>query len=87
MKSVEEIKGTIYCTRVNDVLNNNVLLPDGTVLLCDFDFGMQHVLGNLLEQSYEDIMKGHKMQQIVAALDNDNCELLCRKCNFAKRFI
>ena len=87
LKSVEEIKGTIYCTRVNDVLNNNVLLPDGTVLLCDFDFGMQHVLGNLLEQSYEDIMKGHKMQQIVAALDNDNCELLCRKCNFAKRFI
>jgi hypothetical protein len=83
LKSVGEVSGPIYCVRVNDRLNNNVLLPDGTVLLCDFDFGMKHVLGNLLEESYEEIMSGNNMQQIVQALDNDECSLLCRKCNYA----
>lgn len=83
LKSVEKVKGAIYCIRVNEALNNNVLLPDGTVVLCNFDFGMRHILGNLLEQTYEEIMNGSRMRQIVEALDNDRCDLLCRRCNFA----
>lgn len=84
LKSVEKIEGNIYCIRVNEQLNNNVLLPDGTVVLCNFDFGMQHVLGNLLQDSYEDIMNGERMKQIIKALDDGSvCGLLCRKCNFA----
>jgi len=83
LKSVDFVEGPIYCVRVNEALNCNVLLPDGTVLLCDFDFGMRHVLGNLLEESYEEIMAGEKMKRIVAALNNDKCGLLCRKCNYA----
>lgn len=83
IKNVERIFGPIYCTRVNRQLNYNVLLPDATVLLCNFDFGMQHILGNLLEQTYEEIMNGEEMQKIVRALDDDKCDLLCRNCNFA----
>lgn len=83
LKSVEKIEGIIYCARVNEKLNNNVLLPDGTVLLCDFDFGMKHILGNLLEESYEEIMTGQEMKKILKALDDDNYDLLCRKCNYA----
>lgn len=83
LKSVGRVDGPIYCVRVNDKLNNNVLLPDGSVLLCDFDFGMRHVLGNLLNETYEEIMSGDKMQKIVKALDDDRCDLLCRKCNYA----
>lgn len=85
LKSVDYVEGPIYCVRVNGVLDCNVLLPDGTVLLCDFDFGMRHELGNLLEESYEEIISGEKMRQIVEAMDNDRCGLLCRKCNYAFR--
>lgn len=83
VKSVEKVNGAIYCIRVNEAMNYNVLLPDGTVLLCNFDMGMRHVLGNLLEETYEEIMNGESMQQIVKALDDDGCDLLCRNCNFA----
>ena len=37
----------ITCERAGDRLNRNVLLPDGTVLLCCMDYNMDHVLGNL----------------------------------------
>jgi len=83
LKSVDWVAGNIYCVRVNEKLNDNVLLPDGTVVLCDFDFGMQHILGNLLEESYEEIMCGERMRQIEEALNDEKCGLLCRKCNYA----
>lgn len=83
LKSSEEINGPAYCTRINRILNYNVLLPDGTVVLCNFDFGMKHVLGNLLEETYEEIMHGESMRRIVEALNSDKGDLLCRKCNFA----
>ena len=57
--------------------------PDGRVVLCNFDFGMKHVLGNLLEETYEEIMNGECMRRIVEAMDGDQCDLLCRRCNFA----
>ena len=39
-------KGRLRCERN---LRQNVLLPNGDVLLCCMDYGMQHVLGNLGE--------------------------------------
>ena len=59
------------------------MLPDGTVVLCNFDFGMKHVLGNLLEDTYESIMNGKGVQDVLEAQDNAHFELLCRKCNYA----
>lgn len=82
-RPLKEVKGAVYCSRVNKKLDYNVMLPDGTVVLCNADFGMEHVLGNLLKDSYEDIMNGERMNDILEALDNDKCGLLCRKCNFA----
>jgi len=37
-------------------LYHNVLLPNGDVSLCCMDYGLDHILGNLFEQSYEDII-------------------------------
>lgn len=83
LKTTEEISGPVYCTRINRILNYNVLLPDGTVVLCNFDFAMKHVLGNLLEETYEEIINGESMRRIVEAMDENKCDLLCRRCNFA----
>lgn len=84
LKSVKNrLTGSICCVRKNKILNYNVLLPDGTVVLCDFDFGLKHILGNLLEESYEEIMNGEGMRRVVEALEDDSLDLLCRKCNYA----
>lgn len=79
-----DVKGEIYCERSHQ-LNHNILLPDGTVVLCCNDFGMQHVLGNLYTDRYEDIMKSEMMRQIKRGMHLDeNIPIICRKCMFAK---
>jgi hypothetical protein len=50
--------------------DQNVLLPDGTVLLCCMDYGMTHILGNLLLQNYDDLKRAGPYE-------------LCRKCSRA----
>jgi organic radical activating enzyme len=43
------------CNCLED-LYHNVLLPDGRLSLCCMDYGLKHILGNLWEQEYEDII-------------------------------
>lgn len=81
--SSAERKGEIYCDRANN-LDHFVLLPDGTVVLCCNDFGMQHVLGNLLTDSYESIIHGEPMRDVKRAMKlDDRVPLICRKCVYA----
>lgn len=51
---------------------HNVMLPNGDVSLCCMDYGLKHILGNLYEQSYEDIVP-----------ENNQCFELCRLCENA----
>ena len=77
--------GRICCERA-DNLDHNVLLPDGTVVLCCNDFGMEHVLGNLLNQDYCQILKSESMRQIKRGMNLDeSIPILCRKCMYAKK--
>lgn len=77
------IEGPIYCSRSKN-LDHNVLLPDGTVVLCCSDFGMQHVLGNLIEDEYVELKSGTEMQRIKEKMHNGRTEeLLCRNCVYA----
>ena len=77
-------KGKIYCSR--SVRQNHwVLLPDGTVALCCMDFGLQHVIGNLIESNYKEILRGEnylKIRRQMMGLEEDG-KLLCRKCTSA----
>ena len=50
--------------------NQNILLPDGTVLLCCMDYGMTEILGNLLDSEYTELQRETKYN-------------LCKKCNRA----
>jgi hypothetical protein len=61
-----------------------VLLPDGTVTLCCSDFGLTHKLGNLLTQSWEEIMQGTEMQRICKGLADESEDILCRTCAIAR---
>ena len=65
-----------------DTFKNNVLLPDGTVLLCCMCYSMEHILGNLMDQSYESLFTGFEHQNIIRALSNkSNYYILCRSCS------
>jgi DNA repair exonuclease SbcCD ATPase subunit len=76
----KENKGEIICINCEDDVHHNVLLPDGTVLLCCMDYGMKHILGNLLMQSYEDIHKSEEARRVQSGLKDDSVDILCRKC-------
>jgi len=63
------------------------MLPDGRVTLCCMDFGMRHVLGNLLEEDYESMMYGGVMKSVEDAMMCKNREeILCRSCELALEY-
>lgn len=57
-----------------------VMFPDGTLVLCCQDYGMKHVLGNLLEESWEEIQAGKEFQHFIEGLTADSSDILCRTC-------
>lgn len=77
------VKGHIRC-ELSCRLNHNILLPDGRVVLCSADFGMKHVLGNLLESDYEEIMNGVISLDLERRMNEFDSDILCRNCSFAQ---
>jgi sulfatase maturation enzyme AslB (radical SAM superfamily) len=77
-----KIKGSLlYCPRLND----NVLLPNGDVALCCMDFGIQHILGNLLLSDYKSIIDSDERKRVIKGLKDDSIDILCRYCSVARR--
>ncbi len=75
-----QVEGRITCRTARRRLNRNVLLPDGIVILCCMDYGCQHVLGNLLTQSYQSVITGVEIRSVLAGLDDPTLSVLCRRC-------
>lgn len=80
----KENEGEILCVNCGENINHNVLLPDGTIVLCCMDYGMEHVLGNLLEQGYEDILYSEEAKKVRDGLKGKNNCTLCRNCTNAR---
>jgi hypothetical protein len=76
-------RGPLKC-RPGPQLDRNILLPDGTLCLCCADFGIQHVIGNLLTQSWQRIRDGEPLAKIRAAMASENDPVLCRSCEFSE---
>lgn len=76
--------GSIQCCKSTYLeLNNNVLMPNGDVALCCMDFGVQHILGNLLTDEYMDLFKSEEHNKIAAGMLVEEMNTMCRICNFA----
>ena len=83
--SIGTLDGPIYCNYSPD-LNNNLLMPNGDVVLCCMDFGLRHVLGNLFTQSFEEIRKSTELARVKNAMScAGSDDVLCRHCTEAKR--
>ena len=74
-------EGALLCGST-PYFDHNTMLPNGDVVLCCMDYGREHVLGNLLRQSYAELFTGEGMAQIrTRAMAIDEGNLICRRCH------
>jgi radical SAM protein with 4Fe4S-binding SPASM domain len=76
--------GPIKCSKT-EYYNQNVLLPNGEVAICCMDYAKKHIVGNLLEHSYEKIFTSPGMQYLLEqnAKTGYTNNTLCRSCTDA----
>ena len=79
----QHLHGSIKCGSADRLINRNVLLPDGRVLLCCMDYSMKHILGNLLINDYQSILNSIEAHKIRDAFDDEAISLICRFCHVA----
>ena len=60
-----------------------VLLPNGDVSMCCADYGLRHILGNLLTQSYESLFESDEYMKLQNSMTDSSIETLCRWCEHA----
>jgi hypothetical protein len=49
------------------------------------DWGLQHILGNLLVTDYDTLFEGKECSRIIRGLDDDSSNILCRYCDWAPK--
>lgn len=75
--------GSIRCI-VSPKLRRNILLPNGDVVMCCHDYGMDHVLGNLLTGRYEDFFTSPQYRNVLTRQnDESQGDILCRYCDWS----
>jgi radical SAM protein with 4Fe4S-binding SPASM domain len=79
-KPVSRHKGVIKCWASGNLFNQNVMMPNGDVYLCCMDWSLQHKLGNLHEQSYEELHQSEEYRKICCSMTDDSVETICRYC-------
>lgn len=72
----------LRCAKVSGKkLNQNILFPDGRVVLCCMDYGMKHVLSNLRDCEYEELFQSPEYGRVVEGLRGES-DTLCRSCAY-----
>ena len=76
---------SVVCGKT-ELYNQNVLLPNGDLVICCMDYDNKHVIGNILEQTYEEIQSGPEMTKIRRenARPCFSSESLCKTCTDAR---
>lgn len=84
------LKGRVFCKPIfnknngpHGRFNHNVLLPNGDVVLCCSDYGLEHKLGNLLTGEYGDLFHSGQYREIMRGLEDESIHILCRTCEHA----
>lgn len=73
----------LVCATSGTNMDHNVLLPDGTVIMCCMDYGMTGIFGNLHSQSYDEVIHSPAAEQMRSTLTRG--ESICRHCTNALR--
>jgi hypothetical protein len=72
--------GKLRCDRIYQ----NVLLPNGDVVLCCMDWSAEHVLGNLKRDRFEDLYRSETFRRVLRGLRQPGVDILCRTCAVAQ---
>jgi radical SAM protein with 4Fe4S-binding SPASM domain len=82
---VTEHTKPVTCSKTA-LFNQNVMLPNGDILLCCMDYDKKHVIGNLVTDTYEDLFFSDEMQRIITenARPCFTNESLCKSCTDAR---
>jgi len=75
------VKGPFHCDLLQ--LPQPVMLPNLDVAACWMDFALRHKVGNLKEQTYDEIVSGEPFRTIVSHRWRLNGTELCRSCKMA----
>ena len=82
--SIPEGSQKVFCYGLRDQLG---ILCDGTAVPCCLDHEGDLALGNIFEQSMEDILTAPRAKAIYEGFQHRAAaEELCRKCGYARRF-
>lgn len=86
LKAHNYLAGNIGCDVIRrkggDILDHNVLLPNGDVTICCMDYGLEHKIGNLLTDKYEDLHASEGYKYLIEGLKADcSYDILCRTCS------
>lgn len=79
-------KDSIECGAGNAMkrtAHNMVVLPNGAVILCCMDYGLKHVLGNILSQQWREIYNSPAYISFEKGKQDESIPLLCRTCSSA----
>ena len=80
----QEGSASVFCYGLRDQIG---VLCDGTVVPCCLDHEGDIALGNLLEQSLEEILSSPRAQALYDGFSRrEAAEPLCRRCGYARRF-
>lgn len=74
---IERIKGDINCISGG---HTPVLLPNGDMIICCMDWGLKHKLGNLFQDSFEDLFNSNEFNKIKASWTDESIDSICRYC-------
>ena len=80
--TVLNIKGPVGC-RPAPNLDHPVMLPDGRLLLCCQLYSMEEIIGNIVDQTWDEIYNDAPLADIRKRM-NDG-EIVCRSCCYAER--
>lgn len=67
--------------------DRNVLLPNGDVVLCCMDYNLKHIIGNLLTQTYDEMMQGKPLQDLIKMNEADGFDKcsICKSCENVRK--
>jgi len=75
------VQGWFFCEKL--LAGQFVMLPNCDVVLCCMDYGLKHPLGNLLKQSWDEILNSEEYQKVQANRYKFDGDVLCRSCVWA----
>ena len=81
VKDIENPKKNLEIIPECGRLTRNELLPNGDVVLCCQDWGLKHIIGNLLNSNYKDLFLNKEYLNIKKGLRDNKSEILCRYCD------